>query len=825
MSTLPIEQIFPELLSYLAEQPDEAQLIIGAPPGAGKSTALPLMLLRQAKLDGQIVMLEPRRLAARNIASYLAGQLGEPVGKQVGYQMRGETKASAQTKLLIVTEGVLNRKLQSDPELSGVAMLIFDEFHERSLQADLGLALSLEVQQAYRPDLCLVLMSATLDLEPLQALLPKAKQLISEGRSYPIEHRYHNLPRDRAWLDKLAQFCLQTCEQESGNILVFLPGAGEIRQLEQRLSERLGREFEVHPLYGQLKLEQQQAAIAPPPQGKRKIVLATNVAETSLTIEGISCVIDSGLERQASFHPASATTRLQTRMVCRSSAIQRAGRAGRLQAGRCYHLYSEEALNHRPFASEAEILRSDLSDLCLNLAQWGAQASELSWLDAPPKALLAQGYALLDMLGLAKDKQLTKRGLQVSELGMSPRIGAMLLQARSWQERLGEEVLVRACELAALLESGALPRDALSPEHAQRALQGAARQRYSQLLERLTKRFKLAKRVTGADADKWDGLLLAQAFPDRIATKRSLGAYTLAAGFGVSVDGQHRLARENYLVVADLFWREGQAQGQLALGAALDITELERLQPERFSWQQRCQWSGESHRIQALRCWCLGNLVLKQEVAAQPSGEALIEGWREVLAQKGLAWLPFNEVAQAWLVRARCAQQWFERSDWPGLDQQSLFDELDEWLLPYLDSCRSWGQLQKLDWQALLSQRLSWEQQQQLASLAPTHYQAPSGRKVAIRYSEGQAPVMAVKLQEMFGEPGSPMLGNKVKLTLELLSPAGRPLQLTQDLASFWQNAYQEVKKEMKGRYPKHPWPDDPTTAVATRKTKRMLGQ
>ncbi len=821
MSALPIAQLFPELLAKLQQQ---RQFIVGAPPGAGKSTALPLMLLRQAKLPGKIILLEPRRLAARNIAQFLATQLAEPLGQTVGYQMRGEQRLSANTRLLVVTEGILTRLIQNDPELCDVAMIIFDEFHERSIHADLGLALSLEVQQVFKPELKLMVMSATLENDALLGVLPEAVLLESAGRSFPISYSYHPIKRDWQWPDKMAQLVLQAAQQQHGSLLVFLPGNSEIRQLAERLKGGLPVELSLHPLYGKLSLAEQQAAIQPPQEGRRKLVLATNIAETSLTIEGISCVIDSGLERQASYHATSGTTRLQTKMICKASAIQRAGRAGRLQAGHCYRAYSEEQLNHRPFANSPEISRSELSRLLIELQQWGAEAEDLQWLNQPPAAHLAQANELLTELGLVSQGRLSSAAQQIGANGLGPRSVAMLEQAQRWQQQLPQAGLLwRACELAALLDvNGSLASS--QPAQAISQLQGALKQQYQQQLSRLAQRFKLKPEASIDEC--WDGLLLAQAFPDRIAIKRQGRSYHCSGGFRVELDEQHHhLAKETALVVVELFWPEGHKQGKVALACELNLALLEQYQPSRFSTQLHCQWSDSAKRIVVEQQRRLAQLVLSSQAAEQVPAELISQAWLAQINSKGFAWLPLDAKAAAWLERVRCAEQWFSELGLADFGEQALLDDAEQWLALQLQNCRSWQQLKSLDWLAALKSRLSWQQQQQLEQWVPSHYLAPSGNRVAIRYQLGQAPVVSIKLQEMFGQPQSPMLGNKVAITLELLSPGGKPLQLTQDLASFWQVAYVEVKKEMRGRYPKHPWPDDPVAAQATHKTKRQLAR
>ncbi|WEM42693.1 ATP-dependent helicase HrpB [Photobacterium sp. DA100] len=821
MSQLPIDDVLPALLTQLDAR---SQLILKAPPGAGKSTRLPLVLLQQGAVTGKIVMLEPRRLAARNIARYLASQLGEQVGDTVGLRIRGETRVSSQTKLEIVTEGVMTRMLQQDPELAGIELLIFDEFHERSIHADTSLALALEVQEALRDDLKLLVMSATLDADALTGLLPEAGYIESEGRSFPVELRYKKLTDNTQIIEAAAREIVTLLSLESGSMLVFLPGAGEIRRLAEQLDGNLGGDVLVCPLYGQLTGSQQQQAITPAPKGKRKVVLATNIAETSLTIEGIRMVVDCGLERIAQWDPKTGISRLESVRIARSSAEQRAGRAGRLEPGICLRLYSEEMLARQPATPQPEILRADLTSLAMELAQWGCQsAADLHWLDLPPEPALKQAHALLVGLGAMDEAgRLTEMGSAIQTLGVEPRHAAMLLMA----QKHGHKAMATAALLVALLEEP--PRGNNNPdlhfqlnliESGKQSRSKAYQQRASQHLAKLG-----ANKVAICIASEWIAPLLAAGFPDRIALSRGKDSrYQLANGQGAMMMPDEPLADEELLVVADIV-KTRQGDSRIFSAVPAQLTELQRALPHLFRWREWLDWDDKKGRLSAEKHLCCGKLVLERQPMGEPEPAKASEALLNAVQRKGLALLPWSKSAEGLLSRARCAIEWLPELALPAMDDDALLEDAEAWLLPYMNGMKTLKALERLDLVAALEARLGWDKKQKLDEALPTHYTVPTGSRYAIRYQPGQYPVLAVKLQEMFGEKSSPMIANgKVAVVLELLSPAQRPLQITRDLAAFWQGSYREVQKEMKGRYPKHPWPDDPASHAPTKKTKKYM--
>lgn len=818
LSQLPIETVMAELLAAIADYP---QVILKAPPGAGKSTGLLLALLQQGNYSGKIIMLEPRRLAARNIASYLASQLGESVGETVGLRVRGTTQVSRHTRLEIVTEGVMTRMLQQDPELNGIDLLIFDEFHERNLDADISLALALEVQEALRGDLKLLIMSATLDGDALQGILPEAGYIESTGRSYPVELSYKKPATGGRLVEDAAKEISALLAREAGSMLVFLPGAGEIQRLVQQLDGQLREDVLVCPLYGQLTVQQQQQAIAPAPAGKRKVVLATNIAETSLTIEGIRMVVDCGLERLAQWDPKTGISRLESVRISRASAEQRAGRAGRLEAGICLRLYSEEMLSRQPAAQQPEILRADLTSLAMELAQWGCRSpADLHWLDCPPESALKQANALLTRLG-AMDEQgrLTEMGSAIALLGVAPRYGAILWRGKQH----GAPVAATAAMLVALLEeplrgnhnpdlhfqlnlvdSSALPRSQLYLKRAQ------------QLLAKLDCSSQPLK-----VAHEWVAPLLAAGFPDRIALSRGQASrYRLANGQGAMMMPDEPLADEALLVVADIV-KTRQGDSRIFSAVRAEQAMLQQVLPHLFEWREWLDWDDHKGRLTAEHHLCCGQLVLARQSLGEPDPARAAEALLNAVVRQGLSVLPWHANAQLLLNRARCAREWLPGLGVPAMDDETLLAEAERWLLPYMTGMKTLKALEKLDLVAALEARIGWDVKQRLDHALPTHYVVPTGSRYPIRYQPGQAPVLAVKLQEMFGEQASPLIAHgKIALVLELLSPAQRPLQITRDLAAFWQGAYREVQKEMKGRYPKHPWPDDPAHHQPTKKVK-----
>ncbi len=810
---LPVAEIFPDLIRLLQT---ENRVLLSAPPGAGKSTWLPLQLLQHSDFAGKkLLMLEPRRLAARSIAAYLAAQLGEDVGQTVGYQIRQEQKHSKQTRLLIVTEGVLTRKLQQDPELGSVDLLLFDEFHERSLHADLALALCLEVQQL-RAQLKLLLMSATLDMQQLAQQLA-APVLHSEGRSYPVTISY-TAPDNQPLPLQLARMVQQALAHHAGSILVFLPGQGEINQTAQVLQQQgMPAQVQLHRLIGSLTLAQQQAAIAPPPPGQRKVVLSTNLAETSLTIAGISVVIDSGLCRQSRFSPRLGVNLLQTVAISQAAAIQRAGRAGRLAAGYCYRLDTAEKWQRRAKFETAEIELSELSNLRLEIAAWGCQVADLQWLTPPPAAHLAVAEQLLQQLGLLDSKGLlTRAGRAAHKLGTEPRLAAMLLHSVELEQQGYTGVRPLACRLAALLEDS-------------RALQGDTEQQLLRMPQALPAQWQQAQqfaRLLGCplQADlplQLTPLLALRAYPDRLARRRGQG-YQLANGSGAVLPPEHALSGQDWLVALHL----QQVAGETRIYHALSITPADILADwPALGWQTVTRWDDNSSGFISEQQLNFGQCQLAVKPAAlQLSTEQKQQAWQSYICNKGLNCLSWSDATLQLKARVALLRQYQPDALWPDWSDTALQAHLAPWLGPYLGAISKSSALAQLPLQEVLLQQLSYAQQQQLAQLVPTHWQAPTGSKLAIDYLAAGGPRLSVRVQEMYGQMQSPaILHGQLAVTVELLSPSRQPLQVTRDLASFWHNAWHEVRKEMRGRYPKHYWPDDPAQAIPTTKTKKAM--
>ncbi len=840
--TLPVSEVLPELDGLLSSS---AAAVLVAPPGAGKTTLVPLALLDSAWLEGQkIILLEPRRLAARAAAQRLAQLLGESVGQTVGYRIRLESKVGPGTRIEVVTEGILQRQLQQDPELPGIGLVIFDEFHERSLDADLGLALCLQTQQYLRDEhpLKLLVMSATLDAEPISRLLGDAPIVRSEGRQYPVEIRYGapaqpGAPVDRAVLDAV----FEALAKEQGNLLVFLPGTAEIRRIQAELERGLDGDPEVvlAPLYGDLDLAAQQRAIAPPPDGQRKVVLATSIAETSLTIEGIRVVIDAGLAREAAFDPVSGMTRLQTRRVSRSAAEQRAGRAGRVAPGVCYRLWSAGQHEQLAAHAQAEILQADLAPLALQLGRWGIQqADDLAWLDPPPLAALQQGRDLLEKLGaLRRDGghwQVTDHGVRMAELPMHPRLAHMLLRAKA----IG--LADTACRLAALLGERDVLRGSDSVDITRRldlfddprgaaVVDRGALNRARQLAgqwSRLLAAQPLEEAVEDPTDAGWPGVLLAMAYPDRIAQRRGESGqdYRLANGRSAGFPRPDSLQSHAWLVVAALGGHAGQRSASIFLAAALEPSRLERYLPDVFATVDTLEWDSRSETLVAERQRRIGTLILSRERLPEIDPQRRAAALCEVVRRQGLALLPWTPALRQWQARVmllRAAETAKGgKSEWPDLSDEQLLETLEDWLAPWLDRVTRLAHFGSLDLAAILASLLPWPLAARLDELAPTHWTVPTGSRIRIDYSE-TPPVLAVRLQEMFGSTETPRIaGGRVALKLHLLSPAQRPLQITQDLEGFWQGSYSDVKKDMKGRYPKHYWPDDPLQAEPTARAK-----
>jgi len=765
----------------------------------------------------------------------MAAERGEAVGETVGFRVRLESRVGPRTRIEVVTEGILTRRLQSDPGLSGVGLVVFDEFHERHLETDLGLALCREIQGVLNDDLRLLVMSATLEAEPVAALLGAAPVIRAEGRSFPVETVYLP-PRREAPLEReVAAAVALAAGRHPGDILAFLPGAAEIRRVAARLeAEPLGPEWIVAPLLGQLPREAQDRAIAPAPPGRRKVVLATSIAETSLTIEGVRVVVDSGRMRVPRFDVGSGLTRLATVPVTRDAADQRRGRAGRTAPGVCYRLWSEAAQAGLRPRRVPEILEADLAPLALELAGWGVEdARRLAWLDPPPAGALAQARELLGALAaLGDDGRVTPHGRAMAELPVHPRLAHMLLAAR--EAGLG----AAACDLAALLTErdvihfpGGAPDADLDlrlealdglraggrPLPNGAALDRPAARRVLQVAENLQRRLGVGEARGRA---RPAGRLLAWAYPDRVAQRRpeALGRFRLANGRGAFLDPTAPLAAADYLVAADLDGDRREAR--IFRAAATDLPAiLEQFGP-RLERSSEVVWDPGRGSVRAARRLRLGALTLKRERLADPAPEAVREALLQGIRQAGLACLPWTRSLRAWQERVVFLGRLFPGGEWPDVADAALERDLETWLAPHLDGRQSLRDLAGLDLAAILQGRLAWGARRRLDELAPTHWTVPSGSRRPIDYS-GEVPVLAVRVQEMFGATETPAVaGGRQPLLLHLLSPAGRPVQVTRDLAGFWRTGYPEVKKDLKGRYPRHHWPDDPLTAAPTARAK-----
>ncbi|MCT4710979.1 ATP-dependent helicase HrpB [Enterobacteriaceae bacterium H11S18] len=808
MSSLPVAAVLPDVLNALQTAP---QVLLNAPTGAGKSTWLPLQILKDAGLNGKILLLEPRRLAARNVAQRLAELLGEKAGETVGYRMRAETCVGPNTRLEVVTEGILTRMIQRDPELEGVALVILDEFHERSLQADLALALLLDVQQGLREDLKLLIMSATLDNQRLQKCLPDAPVISSEGRAYPVDRRYSPLSAHQRFDEAVALAVANLLREESGSLLLFLPGVGEIQRVQEQLRERVASDVQLCPLYGALPLSEQRKAILPPAAGTRKVVLATNIAETSLTIEGIRLVVDSTQERVARFDVRSGLTRLVTQRISQASMIQRAGRAGRLEPGICLHLTSAEQAERAARQSEPEILQSDLSGLLLELLQWGCQQPEqLTWLDLPPAANLHAARELLRQLSaLDEQNRLTPTGQKMAQLGNDPRFAAMLVAARTPDEQ------ATAARLVAILEEPPRGQDNdLRSAFSRR--QDNWQQRSSQLLKRLNSRGGLPDIALA-------GPLLAYAFADRIARRRGQeGRYQLANGMGAMLNQGDALTRYEWLLAPLLLQGSQTPDARMLQALPLDIEELIARVPAVLGQSDSIEWDEAQGTLKAFRRQQIGQLVVKVQPLAKPTEDELHRAMLNGIRERGLGVLTWSAQSQQLRIRLACAAKWLPEQEWSEMSDEALLRDLEGWLLPEMNGVHSLRALKNIDLTRALQNWLGWSQRQRLDTVLPTHYTVPTGSQIAIRYDEDNPPALAVRMQEMFGEAQTPVIAEgRVPLVLELLSPAQRPLQVTRDLTAFWNGAYREVQKEMKGRYPKHVWPDSPGDAMPTRRTKK----
>lgn len=833
MISLPIDSLLPALRVALDSR-DE--VVLEAPPGAGKTTRVPLALLDQPWLgDRCIIMLEPRRLAARAAAERLAHELGEKVGETVGYRIRLDSKVGPCTRIEVVTEGILTRRLQEDPALEGVGLVIFDEFHERSLDADLALALSLNGRAMFRgtdsgePALKILLMSATLEGERLSSLLDDAPVLRSEGRMFPVDIRWGAPWRTGGRIEQdVVQKTLQALAEESGSVLVFLPGQGEIRRVHELLQQQLSDDVVLCPLYGDLSLAEQRAAIEPSELGKRKVVLATNIAETSLTIDGVRVVIDSGLARVPRFDPVSGMTRLDTQRISRASATQRAGRAGRLEPGVCYRLWSQEQHEQLVAYSAAEILQADLSGLALQLARWGATPDELVWLDTPPTAAYAQARDLLQRLSALDSRYLlTEHGRHMAELPVHPRIAHLLLRGQALG--LGE----LACSVAAVLsERDTLRGAGADLHHRLQALAGTASgasKRIRQLARQFQRLLSSQPSVVPAsdpDHPRWLGCLLALAYPDRVACQRQAdGAqYRLANGRAAQFTEADALMKCPWLVVADLGSHQGQQTERIYLAVELDPALFDKELSELVSEQEVLDWDEREGVLLAEWQRRVGELVLERKPVVSPDPAARVAVLLTLIRRKGLSLLPWTPELRQWQARVALLRELDvaqgRASEWPDVSDSALMQTLEDWLAPYLGNVTRLGHFASLDLAAILQGLLPWPLPQRLDEQAPQTFMVPTGSRIRLDYHE-RPPVLAVRLQELFGLAATPRIaGGRVALKLHLLSPARRPVQVTQDLASFWASTYADVKKDLKGRYPKHYWPDDPLIAEPTARAK-----
>ena len=821
---LPVADTLPSLAATLEAA---GTVILEAAPGAGKTTLVPLYLLQSGCLGaGKIIMLEPRRLAARAAASRMAALLGEPVGETVGYRVRFESRVSKKTRIEVVTEAILTRQLQSDPELANVSLLIFDEFHERSLQTDLSLAFARQVQEVFRPDLKLLLMSATIDTARISQMLRDAPIVRSEGRQYPVETRF--LPRSpAARIEALAADAVrQALRDDTGDILVFLPGVGEIRRTQSLLeSDDDIAPAVVVPLYGNLSLVEQEAAILPDPAGRRKIVLATDIAESSLTIEGARVVIDAGLARAPVFDPSSGMSALLTRRVSRASADQRRGRAGRLGPGVCYRLWT--AAEDRGLADFAppEILTADLAGFALELAAWGVEdAAELFWMDPPPPGPLAQARDLLTILGALEEGRITPLGREILKLPLHPRLAAMMLKAQAANR------VSLAADIAALLSERDILRhnpDAPNADIAARLdLLASARRRkggaYQQVLrasDDLARRLPAAKGTGGAALSP--GLLLAFAYPDRIGELREGSAvqYRLSGGRGARLAETDRMRGEPYLVAAALDGKGRDARIDLA--ASITAAEIETHFADSVTVERQVFWDEKKARVVALKLRKLGALILESRRINDPKPGEVVAALLDALKGKELRALPWDEESRGFIERVGFARLHDPDGGWPDFSINALEASLDDWLAPYLAGLTSLNEIKKLNLLDILKNRLGWEKLARFEKFAPATLAVPSGSRIRLDYSTPEAPVLAVRLQEIFGLEDVPKLADgRVSVSVHLLSPARRPVQITQDLANFWRTTYAEVKKDLKGRYPKHYWPDDPLQAEPTARAK-----
>lgn len=859
MQNLPIFDVLSEIKQTLTIH---QRLVLQAPPGAGKTTAVPIALLNEAWLGNkQIIVLEPRRIAARNAASRMASLLNEKVGQTVGYQIRQDNCFGKDTKILVVTEGILTRKLQADPEQQNTALIIFDEFHERSLHADLSLALCLQTQQILHEELKILVMSATLNTSAVADLLDNAPIIQSEGRSYPVDIQYLNKPlaavknayeKNQQLILQLLLLVKKVIKEQQGSCLVFLPGVKEINQLLNKVKQHIETDniqnVLLAPLHGSLTKQQQDQAISAPLKGQRKIVLATNIAETSLTIEGINCVIDSGLQRVLQYNPASSMNSLKTHFISEDSATQRCGRAGRLSAGTCYRLWTSHQQQRLLKHSQAEILHSDLSSLVLELANWGVQqVAELQWMDIPPASAVDQAKTLLRQLNaLDTAGKINSHGRDMLKLGTHPRLAHMMLSAVDLDQAY------HACLIASLLSEKDIFRsqaDKSADIHERLNVLRDNSVQYSDIDRQQCKRvrqtaddfFKRLKQCVQLKNNKkvenqYSGILLAYAYPDRIAKQRSpnQARYLLSNGKGAYIPAFLQQHLYEFLVVASLDAKAGQGEAVIYLAADITQQQLDEYFPDLIEAKENVQWNEMQQRVEASQTLSIGKIVLQEKLITPDDKQAIHQCLLEAIKKIGLQclnWSPqaenlqqrVNFINQQCLINPVLAKQLADEG-LANFSDQYLIENLSSWFLPHLTNENSIKQCQKLDLHRLLESQLSWQQQQLINKLATEKITVPSGSAIRIDYSDINQPVLAVRLQEVFGLYDTPeVLNGHCRLMMHLLSPARRPMQITQDLNSFWKTTYHDVKKELRGKYKRHYWPDDPFTAQATNKTKKNM--
>lgn len=839
MPPLPIEPVLPAIADALAAN---GAAVLVAPPGAGKTTRVPIALLYAPWLaDRKIVMLEPRRVAARAAARRMAAMLGEEVGATVGFRVRADTRVSRNTRIEVVTEGVLTRMLQSDPTLDDVALVIFDEFHERSLHADLGLALTLHTRTLLRPELRILVMSATIDGAAVSTLLDGAPVIVSEGHAFPVETRWLGRPTDDRVEAPMARAIRAALGETDGDLLAFLPGAGEIHRVAAMLdTDSLPPDAEIVPLFGALAGTDQDRALLPLPNGRRKVILATSIAETSLTIDGVRVVVDSGLSRRPRFDPGAGMSRLETVRVSRASADQRRGRAGRTAPGVCYRLWAEHDHHGLVAQSQPEIVAADLTAFALELAVAGIDdPSSLRWLTPPPDATLAHARELLTQLGAVDaGGNVTAHGRALAMLGAHPRIAHMLLhaaaagslrQGAALAALLGDRDFIRTdrpggdadiatrVELIGGQDGRASAAGAIIDREGLRRARADARQLEDRVRDSIRRGAPLPPPLGSGDLSI--GALVALAYPDRVAHRRDgqPGRFLLRSGAGALLVTEQALTASEWLAVAELDGR--RAEARIHLAAPLDERDVRRLFADDIVRSEVVAFDDRTESVVARRTERLGEIVVAETIVGNPDPAVVAAALARAVAERGVAALPWSDASRRTRQRLAFVHALFP--EWPDVSDETLGLTLDDWLGPSLAGLRRLADLRRLDLGALLLDRLGWRERARLDEIAPTHVVVPTGSRIPIDYSDPNAPVLAVRLQELFGLSETPLIaGGRIPLTLHLLSPAQRPVQVTRDLAGFWRTSYFDVRKDMRGRYPRHHWPENPLEAEPTRRVK-----